>query len=449
MELSFLWNKMNIFGTSKRHLPKSKTMSFGRLVRETSSAMLTITLSIVNVVLGKDKEMTLKIDDLPIEIIAHIFTFLSAEDLNVVSSVSRRFYEATLLESIWIIRCRKDFNVPIKKFSGFLYRDLYTKVLYQYRSLIGLWQSDVPSYGGLLEVKFENGKLIGTQLYPPQDPYINRPLRRKPLFSIGIDSNDEKIVLCTVCENSHKAEVEMKENNEFHFKCLDIDTHKSPNSRHQALIDWLVEETADALDLPQFPRSQELLLMKYLILEQYKYNCKFHRINCPTTQRNVPIQPGLFKGTYGAHGLEIIILQYEDCGTKATAFKVSGDPNVPAGQVTFQVDLSYPMVLAPEQQQQMALLDELKVFRMSPSLSLNLPAQPFYLPVDCYERYRQIPRMCTSRYHALGQIAGQGFINPSFSRGHWIIFNEDLFGFLWLDLLSLSMYHRVQNLCTT
>lgn len=441
---------MNAFRMSKRHLPKSKTMTVGRLVRETSSAMLIITLSLVNVVLGKEKEeMTLKIDDLPIEIIAHIFTFLSAKDLSIVCLVCHRFYEATLLESVWITRCRKDFNVPIKKFCGFLYRDLYTKVLYKYSSLIGLWRADVPSYGGLLEVKFENGKLIGTQLYPPQDPYFNQPLRRKPLFSIGIDSNDERSVLCTVCETTHKAEVEMKETNEFYFKCLDIDAHKCPNGRHQALTEWLLEENADAINHPEFPRNQELLLVKCLILEQYKYNCKFHRINYPTTQKNVPIQPGLFKGTYGAHGLELIMLQYEDCGTKATAFKVSGDPNVPAGQVTFQVDLSYPMVLLAEQQQQMALLDELQVLRRSPSQYRSLPPQPFRLPVDCYERYEQIPRMCTLRYHALGQIAGQGFINPSFSRGHWIIFSEDLFGFLWLDLLSLSMYHRVQNLCTT
>ena len=29
--------------------------------------------------------------------------------------------------------------------------------------------------------------------------------------------------------------------------------------------------------------------------------------------------------------------------------------------------------------------------------------------------------------------------------GHWIVFNQDLFGFLWLMYNHLSLYHRVQD----
>jgi len=36
----------------------------------------------------------------------------------------------------------------------------------------------------------------------------------------------------------------------------------------------------------------------------------------------VPIQPGLFKGTYGSHGIELIILTYED-DRKAKATKIT------------------------------------------------------------------------------------------------------------------------------
>lgn len=37
----------------------------------------------------------------------------------------------------------------------------------------------------------------------------------------------------------------------------------------------------------------------------------------------VLVQPGLFKGTYGPHGLEIILLDYEDNGIIAKATKIS------------------------------------------------------------------------------------------------------------------------------
>lgn len=76
----------------------------------------------------------------------------------------------------------------------------------------------------------------------------------------------------------------------------------------------------------------------------------------------------------------------------------------------------------------------------------DLPAtQPFVIPDDCFERYHEVPISCRSRFHGFGQVAGEGFQDPSFIEGHWVIFNEDLFGFLWISLQSLSIYHRVQE----
>lgn len=49
------------------------------------------------------------------------------------------------------------------------------------------------------------------------------------------------------------------------------------------------------------------------------------------------------------------------------------------------------------------------------------------------------------RFHGFGQVADEGFQDPSFVEGHWIVFNEDLFGFLWISLQALSMFHRVQE----
>ena len=56
----------------------------------------------------------------------------------------------------------------------------------------------------------------------------------------------------------------------------------------------------------------------------------------------VPIRAGVFKGSYGPHGTELIHLRYhEESGTVFfSGTKVTGDPNVPVGKQTFVGDLS-------------------------------------------------------------------------------------------------------------
>jgi len=43
----------------------------------------------------------------------------------------------------------------------------------------------------------------------------------------------------------------------------------------------------------------------------------------PGYKEGVAIQPGLFKGTYGDHGLELVLLTYEDDDTKAVITKIT------------------------------------------------------------------------------------------------------------------------------
>ena len=43
----------------------------------------------------------------------------------------------------------------------------------------------------------------------------------------------------------------------------------------------------------------------------------------PGYNEGVVIQPGLFKGTYGDHGLELVLLTYEDDDSKAVITKVT------------------------------------------------------------------------------------------------------------------------------
>jgi len=43
----------------------------------------------------------------------------------------------------------------------------------------------------------------------------------------------------------------------------------------------------------------------------------------PGYKEGVIIQPGLFKGTYGDHGLELVLLTYEDDYSKAVITKIT------------------------------------------------------------------------------------------------------------------------------
>jgi len=43
----------------------------------------------------------------------------------------------------------------------------------------------------------------------------------------------------------------------------------------------------------------------------------------PGYKEGVVIQPGLFKGTYGDHGLELVLLTYEDDDSKAVITKIT------------------------------------------------------------------------------------------------------------------------------
>ncbi|XP_076338039.1 F-box only protein 31-like [Tachypleus tridentatus] len=389
-------------------------------------------------------------DELSPEILAKIFSHLPAKDVASVSLVSRKLHDSTRIEAIWRSRCLREYGILPLNGDGVSHRELYIKVLYPYGNILGLWQPQVASYGGLLQVKFEKSRrsLEATELLPPRDPDILSELRKKPLFKIQLSGGQTKVVCVGGNREPHKAEISKVRQNEFIFRCCNPDLHKHPSGRHEdLLLAWLREESSAPLgSFHLFPHTQELLMMKFLILRQFNFNYQYCRIHAPKVSTKVPIKPGIFKGTYGAHGVELIMLSYEEHLGKAKAVKITGDPNVPAGKVSFQVDLNYWMVLTVSQQHTIGDLEAIIPSSIHGEDVTERPLrQPFRVPRNCHQRYHEVPDTCRARYHGLGQVAAHGFANPSFIPGHWIIFNEDFFGFLWLELMTLGVYHRVQE----
>jgi len=317
-------------------------------------------------------------------------------------------------------------------------------VLHKYGVLLGLWQTDITNYGGLVQVQCIEGKIIGIEWMAPTNPNYMGDLRRQELFSVDVTEDGDTRVLCMRgYHGPHKCKIITKDSGNFSSQCCEPDNHRHPQGKDEEFQEWLKEETIDFHHFVD-PMSQELLFTKFLNVKQYENSYNFRRLHLPLVHPKAIIQPGVFKGTYGDHGLELILLNYYNDGYDVKATKLLGDPNVPAGKITFRVDLRYSMVLAEAQQESMS---ELAKIPRSTSVILpqNLPVQPFRVPVDCMDRGTETPRQCNARFHGFGQVAGHGFTNSSYTSGHWIVFNEDLFGFLWMELGSLGMYHRVKE----
>ena len=57
-------------------------------------------------------------------------------------------------------------------------------------------------------------------------------------------------------------------------------------------------------------------------------------------------------------------------------------------------------------------------------------------------------KQCNFRFIGEGQIAQNNFENPSMIPAHIVIFDENNFGVLFLELRSMSLFSRVEeNLC--
>nr|KAF6501097.1 hypothetical protein HJG59_008078 [Molossus molossus] len=146
-------------------------------------------------------------------------------------------------------------------------------------------------------------------------------------------------------------------------------------------------------------------------------------------------------------------------GKHAKATKITGDPNIPAGQQTVEISLMHRIQL-PD-------IENLRNFNELSRIVLEVHEQPrvgpptekvrepgapaleghpvqFVLPVGVVSSNEDYPRTCRMCLYGTGLVAGHGFTSPKRIPGVFILFDEDHFGFIWLELKSFSLYSRVQ-----
>nr|XP_015223627.1 PREDICTED: F-box only protein 31 isoform X3 [Lepisosteus oculatus] len=366
-------------------------------------------------------------------------------------------------------------------------------VLHPYRHILGLWQPDIGPYGGLLNVVVDGLFIIGWMYLPPHDPRVDDPMRRRPLFRIHMWENNKATVECMYGHKGpHKGDIQTVKKDEFSTKCNQTDHHRMSGGRQEEFRTWLEEEWGRTLEDIFHEHMQELILMKFIYTSQYDNCLTYRRIYLPPPQPSDLLRPGLFKGTYGSHGLEIVMLSFHSNSAKGT--KLTGDPNVPAGQLTLDIDLSRPIQL-PDLEKQRSV-EELSRLVMGeheqvqreraqgeergpqagrgrreqgaeggagggdpgdeppPAEGGAVPQvpsgrgsepQPFVLPLGVMARTEVYPRTCRMCFYGTGLIAGHGFTSPERTPGMFVLFDDDRFGFIWLELKSFSLYSRITD----
>ncbi|XP_041125301.1 F-box only protein 31-like isoform X5 [Polyodon spathula] len=434
--------------------------------------------------------------DLPPEILVAIFSSLPGTALPNLALVCKKFRQILSTETIWRRRCRTEFGMceDLRKMEvvGLSSKDLYVKLLHPNRHILGLWQPDIGPYGGLLNVVVDGLFIIGWMFLPPHDPRVDDVMRRRPLFRIHMWETNKATVECMYGHKGpHKGDIQIVKKDEFSTKCNQTDHHRMSGGRQEEFRTWLEEEWGRTLEDIFNEHMQELILMKFIYTSQYDNCLTYRRIYLPPYLPGDLLRPGLFKGTYGSHGLEIVMLSFH--GRRAKGTKLTGDPNVPAGQLTLEIDLSRPIQLPEiEKQRSMEELSRLvmevhgQVQRESnPAQSRStepgaegqggggreenqnglgaapatttttegaeastslLPApQPFVLPLGVMARNEIYPRTCKICFYGTGLIAGHGFTSPEHTPGIFILFDDNRFGFIWLELKSFSLYSRITD----
>jgi len=127
---------------------------------------------------------------------------------------------------------------------------------------------------------------------------------------------------------------------------------------------------------------------------------------------------GLWVGKYGAHGFEMINVTYTD--DTLVAYKVTGDQNIPRGEITFTADFQVD----------------------APGYGTgNQPLEPIVLSENSAKKWgtKKLPR-----FPGQGHAAEPGYVNNQFMEGQLVVIGEkaDYFSFAWVPLEHQIFFGR-------
>lgn len=382
----------------------------------------------------------LSILDLPQNVLLVILQLCKVKDLMALSTTCSLLYHLIKDQLLWKKLCFRDFHVYPEACEKASYETVYKNFLHRYGYMLGLYQSQIGPYGGLLEIRFKAGLIEGVLWEPNAD--LMEPLKESTAFSIDGSKVPAKC-LCIPSIFPHECSLNIDKRNGTIMQCC------SDYKKHiQALRDANHEGTGYS--------------MKLIFLNDVLGSGLIHRPMILPLPNDIPselkrmdgsfprqiITPGLFKGTYSSHGIEILLFKYKD-EHEMHGLKVTGDDNVPASKISVKILLGYPADAPLNDKNTISDLSAIEPRSRQVPLD-QIPEQAFSVPAGCHvDPGIQIPSRCIARYHGYGQIAYDGFQHPSYIPTQVIIFNNDLLGVIWMKLSAFSVFTRVDQTFTS
>ncbi|XP_036179759.1 F-box only protein 31-like [Myotis myotis] len=397
------------------------------------------------------------LQDLPVEMLVEIFASLPGTDLRSLAQACTRFHHILHTDSIWRRRCREEFgvreNLQGLKMIGMSYREFYAK-MFPYRHILGLWQLD-HGCRTLLNVAVDGLCITGWTCRPPLNTHVSGPLQFEPSFRIRLTERKSAAVECLegLLGRPHSGHMQIQE--------------------HRLTIQC--KRTDHRTDSPTRLRGERGRGRGRVQEDGQRYDClTYRRLYLPPRRPDDLIRPGLFQGKYDAYGLTIALLSFH--GKYARVTKVMGitkaleihlrrriqlrDGEIfrnfdELSRVVQEID---EQVIREQQQQQQQQEDGTEE---SQGRGWQSPAQPsvgesgaaapeeqpvpFVLPVGVHSRDQNYPRTCRMCFYGVHMPTFHGFTFPRRFPGVFILFDEDHFGFIWLEVKYFILYSRVQN----
>ena len=330
------------------------------------------------------------LQDLPVELLLGIMEKLEAIDICNLGSTCKNFHRLSLDECLWIKIISKEFSLNVRSDANFSPKHFYKTVLYTYKSTIGLWkQTNSRYYGRLLKITAYCDSLQLQYFETPDD--IGGSFKKVDFVKISYQHESNEALSQIQNLQSGSAKVSLTD-----AGCLTVHLCGSDD-------------------------DEDSFFYKYEKLE----------IGLKT---RLPIEEGIFLGSYGPHGIEVIQLSlpYFDNLNEAQGIKITGDPNIPAGKVTFRVIDDKCLDMTHEEQSSMSNINEFtrnpKHIEFREDLLLD-----FVPPIDAFNlNGDEIPfTKCVGRFNCECQIADHDYQNAKFIPGHFIIFNKNYFAVIF------------------
>ena len=315
--------------------------------------------------------------EFPAELQVRILSNLPAPDISTVSQVNQSFHKLCQEETIWLNLAWKDFKVKLKTTDEFSPRIFYQSVLYPFRKALGLWQrQNLKYYSSIMKVSVRSDHLLFEEVIPPVE--LREQFTFLPFLQVYRNRLDQTIKVKNLSKialsNQVKIIKPVSGGDSLTVIISNIEDHTmNPSDWRQVMLDF-ISIVAGGVEI------NDLLLMRFVQTYHSRALYSYSELNLSWPEITLPIRPGIFVGSYGPHGVEVINLTRDSSRPGTCGVKVTGDPNVPFGQVSFHIGSGEQCLRIPREDQEN--LPNLVSFLENPTFVQYQVGLPVYFDIE-------------------------------------------------------------------